>query len=280
MNSSFNKEDQLKAVIRFSDQKFANLLFIPVQVNGKEVIAYFDTGASLSFVSKSLSEELKLPILQSKSHGGNNQGKIFSFPLTEVERILLGSYAIEKLTFGVLPDGALDFGEDENGNRFPASMILGYDVLKDFCFTIHMQRREVVIEPGGSMPLDGSLSWNRFVILEADYLGEKHKIGFDSGHTDTTLDGTWLDRRIDAKKIQTIKTGIGSSSEEDVWVTEKVLLSIKGVEVILSHAEIISGEIKGAESGSLCALLGMDAMEDKVWTMDGKSGYFGIHHIT
>jgi len=266
MSRIFNKEDHLKAVIRFSDQKFANLLFIPVKVKGKEVIAYFDTGASLSFVSKSLSEELKLPPLQSQSHGGNNQGKIFSFPLTEVERILLGGYSIEKLTVGVLPDGALDFGEDEFGNRFPASMILGYDVLKDFCFTIHMQRREVVIEPGGSMPLDGSLSWNRFVILEADYKGEKLKIGFDSGHTDTTLDRTWLDRRLDAKKTQTIKTGIGSSSEEEVWVAKKILLSMKGVEVILSQAEIISGEIPGAESGSLCGLLGMDAMEGEAPT--------------
>lgn len=156
-------------------------------------------------------------------------------------------------------------------------MILGYDVIEKFCFTFHMERRVVFIEPGGKMPEDGSLSCNRFVILEADYRGGKLKIGFDSGHTDSMLDASWLNRGLQSSKVNVMRTGIGSSSEEEVWVTEKVLLTLKGTEVLLEKAEIISGEIKGSESGSLCGLLGMDVLEKKVWTIDGRSGYFSIN---
>jgi len=276
MNKNRNTEDCPDAAIKFSDQRFANLIFFPIQVNGREVTAYFDTGASLSFVSRSLSEELKLPLLESQLRGGNNQGEIRSFPLAEVEKIELGGNCTGRLTVGILPEGALDVGKDEDGNCFPASMILGYDVIERFCFTFHMKSREVFIEPGGRMPEDGSLNWNRFVILKADHKGEKLKIGFDSGHTDSMLDESWLHRTLQSKKNHVRRVGIGSSSEEDVWVTEKVLLTINGSEVVLDHAEIINGEIPGAESGSICGLLGMDALKEKVWTMDGKSGYFSI----
>lgn len=271
------KVESTDPVTAFSDQPFANLIFLPMRVHGREVTAFFDTGASLSFVSKSLSEELQLPLLKAQRRGGNNQGRMFSFPLAVVENMELGGISTGKVTVGILPEGALDMGKDEEGNLFPASMILGYDVLQKFCFTFHMERRVVLIEPGGRMPSEGSLTWNRFMILEAEYNGEKLKIGFDSGHTDSMLDSSWRKRALQRKKDKVMRTGIGSSSEEDVWTTEKLLLTLHGVEVLLEKAEIISGEIPGAESGSICGLLGMDAVEKHVWTMDAMSGYFSIN---
>lgn len=114
MSKDRYKDECPDAAVKFSDQRFSNLIFFPVQVNGREVTAYFDTGASLSFVSRSLSEELKLPLLDSQSRGGNNQGEIFSFPLAEVEKIELGGNCTGKSTVGILPEGALDVGQDEN----------------------------------------------------------------------------------------------------------------------------------------------------------------------
>ena len=37
--------------LRFSDRPFANLIFFPVRLNGAEVMAWFDSGAAMSFVT-------------------------------------------------------------------------------------------------------------------------------------------------------------------------------------------------------------------------------------
>ncbi|MCM1103808.1 MAG: retroviral-like aspartic protease family protein [Clostridium sp.] len=263
-------------VIPFSDQTFENLIFLPITVNDTEVTALFDTGAGMSFLSQSMADRLGDLQTRSSVRGGNNQGVENTYQTVCVNRIQIGTMLLTAQDIGILPDEALNFGEDSRHHVFPASMLLGWDVISQFCWKMDMKQKTAKVSPGGTMPTAESLSWDAFPILPITHSGSVYRVGFDSGHTDSFLDHTWMTRFDKLKAVNTVVHGVGSVSTEEVKMVDVFSFMIGQTPVTLHQIEIAQHPVYGADHDQICGLLGADILCGATWILDYQSRHFSI----
>ena len=55
-----------------------------------------------------------------------------------------------------------------------------------------MEARYVTVSPGGTMPKKGNMRWDAFPEFSIAHDGKAYTVGFDSGHTESFLDNSWL----------------------------------------------------------------------------------------
>jgi len=266
--------------IPFDRTAFANLIFLPVRLGGFPATALFDTGASVSFLSRSAAAAAGVLPLADSARAGNNNGAVLSFQKGRLRALSLGTLTLHDLTVGILEDGALDFNPDEKGRRFPASMLLGWDVISQLCWSFDEASRLLSIGPGGAMPKNSTLTWNRFPILSVRYGQELLPMGLDSGHTETLLDSSWLSRLPKARPSSDTFCGVGACGEEAVHIAPELRFSIGKSSFRLFDLDILSHEIYGAEKGSLCGLLGADLLAGCSWKLDYPSGFFELEKLS
>lgn len=270
MVMQFEKQD----VLSFSSKRFANLIFLPIQLQGMQMTACFDTGASISIITESTAKKLSMKKQNQILPAGNNQGTDLSLETGTLEELCILDRKLTDVCLGILPDRAFDFGQDDDGNSFPADILLGWDIISRFCWHFDMKERCVRIQTGGTMPKSNHMWYDCFLQFPIEYQGIKLIAGFDSGHTETMLDESWMNRIQEKTLLTSTIIGVNSISKEDVYQTLEVSLLVQGEEVILKNIEILSHKIYGAEKTKLCILLGMDIMKDRIWTLDSKSNYF------
>lgn len=260
--------------LSFSEKTFYGLIFLPVQLNGHRLTAMFDTGAGMTVMPQRTAKIIGLKGDGGARRGGNNGGQL-SLETGAVETLRIDAAELRDWTVGILPDGAFDVSQD--GAPFPADLFLGWDVISRFCWEFDMGARQVHISPGGSMPGDHSLTWDRFPIFQVRFAGSNLPLGFDCGHTETMLDLSWKSRLPDLRRETTVTVGIGSTLEESVSLVPRLALSISGTAVTLENVEVLDRPIPGARPGSLTGLLGVDVVQGRRWTLDAKSQFFRLY---
>lgn len=260
--------------LKFCEPGFANLIFLPVQINETVVTALFDTGAQKSFLSESTMLRLGALKNGNPEQAGNNQGNTFRFDTCTCKDIRIGAFSFSNVNIGILPDAFLDFGEDEHNNRFPGQMLLGWDIISQLCWEFDMCGRTVSLREGSSLQDGENLEWNGFPILSLFYKGTKITAGFDSGHTDTVLDRSWKGRVPHAALKQSLISGVGSQQMEDICVTDTFTIQICGHPVVLRDIEILEHTLYGAPDGTISVLLGADILTDAVWKLDPSGSRF------
>lgn len=264
----------LENTVFFSDKKFANLIFIPLKLNGETAVAMFDTGAQISVISESIVKKHNIAKNGETQQGRNNNGASLPFDEGLLKLLEIGNIEIKNTTLGIIPDVAFELGEDSDNNIFPAKMLLGWDVISQICWEFDMNERYVKINKGGVMPKSNAITWKQFPIVDVVFKDEILQMGFDSGHTETLLDNTWL-RRLDQydKKMTKIQ-GIGSSNTEQTYITKNLMLNFNNTSRLFHDIEIMNHKIYGGENNNLVGLLGADFIEGKKWTLDYKSRFF------
>ncbi len=114
-----------------SSSKFANLLFVNVQIGDVRATALFDTGAGMTVIAQSLLHRLHAAPEKEVLRAGNNNGVVRALQTAVIPNIRLGDVCMENCKVLVTDDA--DFAlSDENGRIFPAEMLLGWDVMSRY----------------------------------------------------------------------------------------------------------------------------------------------------
>ena len=107
-----------------SSSKFANLLFVNVQIGDVRATALFDTGAGMTVIAQSLLHRLRAAPEKEVLRAGNNNGVVRALQTAVIPNIRLGDVCMENCKVLVTDDA--DFAlSDENGRIFPAEKLLG-----------------------------------------------------------------------------------------------------------------------------------------------------------
>ena len=107
-----------------SSSKFANLLFVNVQIGNANAAALFDTGAGMTVIAQSLLHRLRAALEKEVLRAGNNNGVVRGLQTAVIPNIRLGDVCMENCKVLVTDDA--DFAlSDENGRIFPAEKLLG-----------------------------------------------------------------------------------------------------------------------------------------------------------
>lgn len=90
-----------------SSSKFANLLFVNVQIGDVRATALFDTGAGMTVIAQSLLHRLHAAPEKEVLRAGNNNGVVRALQTAVIPNIRLGDVSIEKCKVLVTDDADL-----------------------------------------------------------------------------------------------------------------------------------------------------------------------------
>lgn len=261
---------------KLNNNLFDKLIFITVKIDGKDILAMFDTGASISVISRSLANEFNYQNSRSLS-ACNNNGKKFAVETCFFDGIEICGLAIDNIEIGIITDEYLDFGVDDRGRTFPAQMLLGWDVISQFCWRIDTKNQLYGVSECFEKK-ENNLSYSNFPIIKLKYKTEFVLFGFDTGHTDTVLNQTWMTKLDGLLPVDDEFCGVGGTSVERSFVTNNLAVAFEGEQFCLK-ATVLRHNIYGLENSSAVGLLGIDFFENSLFEIDYGNRYFHIEKI-
>lgn len=249
-------------IIKMSKIKIANLFVIDVQFEDKTVPLVYDTGASITVISNSASKLVGAIPTNDSIIGGGNANTCTSLIKSYISSCQIGKTLIENILVVVVPDESLDFGVDESGNRLVVDGFLGWDILQHFKWTIDSQNDTFTIQKPMNLANKGTLDWDNMPIIKAEFNNNQMFFGFDTGNTESMFSHNFIPfLKTKQVKADTI-TGVDGVIEEEVFVAEKIELSI-GKEVIsLNDVSVLQRDIFPTKKYQVMGLLAADIIQN------------------
>lgn len=248
-----------------SEARFANLIFLNVQIQGVEATALFDTGANLTVIAESLLKQCRPDAGGDSLRCGNNNGVVRELRTARLADLQIADRHVKDLRVLVAQDA--DFAiTDTDGTPFPARILLGWDVISRVSWHYTEKPRQLLIgEPECGVRL-GNLTHSRFPVLTAEWDRRTFRAGLDTGHTDTILGAVWKER-LPTKMRSASTVGFGSREETELPYTDSFSFRIGDTPFFLRNLDIAE-TIFGADAETE-VLFGMDVLSGCDWTLDG-----------
>ena len=164
-----------------SSNKFANLLFVNVQIGDVRTTALFDTGAGMTVIAQSLLRRLRAALEKEILRAGNNNGVVRGLQTAVIPNIRLGDVCMENCKVLVTDDA--DFAlSDESGRIFPAEMLLGWDVISRYRWSYSAKDESLSVSLPEKAAEHLSPEIKQGPIVYPEYAGRCFKARVDTGH--------------------------------------------------------------------------------------------------
>lgn len=165
-----------------SSSKFANLLFVNVQIGDVRATALFDTGAGMTVIAQSLLHRLHAAPVKETLRAGNNNGVVRAFQTAVIPGIRIGDICMEKCKVLVADDANFELS-DETGRIFPAEMLLGWDVISLYRWSYSAKDGSLSISLPEKTAEHLSPEIKHGPVVYPEYAGQCFRARVDTGHT-------------------------------------------------------------------------------------------------
>lgn len=245
------------------------LYLVDVSCSNATLPLVFDTGGSISMISKSTAASLCAQQTNETVTGGGNAGIIFTADTVVIPQITIGCAVIEGLKAVVADDQALDFGEDDHGNHFCFNGFLGWDVIQHFKWQFDTQNSSFRMAKPEQVQAESNMEdWDTIPIVHAKLNGKDELFGFDSGNTETILGSKLYPLFADAREVADNFVGVDGVKEEVIRKIENFTIQIGKQKITLHDIPAVNREVFPAKNKEVCGLLAADILQGKNWTMD------------
>lgn len=246
-----------------SEKKFLNLLFPVVRLGDTDAVAMFDTGAGMTLISRGLLQSLNYKA-GDEIACGNNNGMVRKLETAIVTDVSIGDIYIGNLQAIVADEQDFDI-KDDDGNPFPAQLLLGWDVISRFRWSYDKRDDSLTVEESEPANGRGTLEYSNFPIVCAEHERISFRAGIDTGHTESILASIWKERLATASHAaETV--GIGSAESAVLPYAKEFSFIYHGKDFCIHDVDIFE-KIHGAGDKTE-ALFGMDIFRGKSWTLD------------
>ena len=255
------------------------LYLVDVSCDDETFPLLFDTGASMTVVSKSTAERLCAKQTNETVIGGGNAGSRFTAATVLIPRIMIGCAVLKDLKAVVVDDNALDFGEDGHGNHLCINGFLGWDVIQHFRWWFDTQDSCFIMAKPNVAQVESNMeNWDNMPIIRVKLNGKDELFGFDSGNTETVLGNRLYSRLTDAKEVTDSFAGIDGVKEERVRSVENFNVQIGQQIVTLCEVPAVDRQIFPTKNEDICGLLAADILKGRNWTLDYFNRFFEIQN--
>lgn len=252
-----------------SSNVFENLLFVNVNVCGELAVALFDTGAQKTIVSESFLKQCEGEILQESVSAGNNSGHTLRLNTAILKFIKIADKELTNIEVLVLEDDAFDM-EDSEGRKFPADILLGYDVICNFKWNYFPAIKTLTISDSMPIAEKENLIYDVFPAVKITLDEQTYLAGIDTGHTETIIKSSVKVQNAIVTYTADEFVGVGSAKTVRVPIISEVRIRFENTEVTL-HNVTVQEEIYGAPS-EMDLLLGIDFFAADSWELDLPAG--------
>lgn len=262
--------------VAMSHERLANLFLIDLFIGTQAIPFVFDTGASMTVISESVSKLAGAAVLGEPITGGGNANARISASKALIASMRIGEIGVHNLPVSVLPDASLDFGLDEEGRRMIVHGLLGWDVIQHFKWTLDCLNRVIIAEQPIEAEAKGNLFWDNMPIITAVYNNQELHFGFDSGNTESMFSQNFIPLlRTKQEKTDTL-TGVDGTVEESVYVADHIELMIDKTMVELNHISVLKRDIFPARKYKAMGLLAADIIQNRKCIIDSLNNSFEI----
>ena len=248
-----------------SDCRFANLLFVNIQIGNVNATALFDTGAGMTVIKQSLLNRLRAAPEKEPFRAGNNNGVVRAFQTAIIPGIRIGDICTEKCKVLVMDDDYFALS-DEGGRIFPADMLLGWDVISRYRWSYSAKEKSLSVSLPERKAEYPSPEIKQCPVVFPEYAGRRFKAGVDTGHTGTVLGAGWCSRLSDIEYHETEIAGVGASQYKRIPYVRLLRLRFQNQTICLRDVDIFD-ELYGQQA-EIEALLGYDFLEGRDWLLE------------
>jgi len=241
-----------------------NLLLIDLVKEDNSIPFIFDTGATITIISRSTAEKFKAVKKDETVKYSGNSGMKNEASLYKVENICLGDIIIPELTVLVVDDDALCFRIDEDDKLFQANGLLGWDVIQHYrwYYDINSSTLELSESKTNEDISKGIMKeWDNMPLIEVRYNNQLVLFGFDSGNTESILGEKIYSEYTDVKEEIDDFVGVGGMSQEKVKLIDSFKLYIGDKLVAIKNISAINRAVFPSSTAGIYGLLGIDALE-------------------
>ena len=248
-----------------SSSKFANLLFVNLQIGDVRSTALFDTGAGITVIAQSLLYRLCAAPEKEVLRAGNNNGVVRTLQTVVIPNIRLGDVCMENCKVLVTDDA--DFAlSDESGRIFPAEMLLGWDVISRYRWSYSAKDKSLSVCLPEKTAEHLSPEIKHGPVVYPEYAGRCFRARVDTGHTGSILSASWYSRLPDIEYHETEIVGVGSSQYKRIPFVRVLRLRFQNQTIYLQDVDICD-KLYG-QPEEIEALLGYDFLEDRDWLLE------------
>ncbi len=249
-------------VINMPKERLMNLFLINIIIDEESIPLVFDTGASITVISESLAKSVETILLSDSITAGNNTGKNETFFRSIIPKLRIGDNTIENLSLVVLSDDKLDFGIDDRGNRLIVNGFLGWDVIKNFKWTIDPDKKTYTVEKPKFYENKGLLYWDNMPIINVKYSTNQMYFGFDSGNTESMFSKEFIPFLETQEENTDEIVGIGGTVKEDVYLVNNIKLNISNKEIRLNNISALKRDLFPTKDFKVMGLLAADILQN------------------
>ena len=249
--------------IPVSDKKFLNYIFIGIVVGDKPVTAMFDTRGN-TLIPQSLADELDLTYLDKEPID-----EVKGFRRAKLKNMAIGGLKLEGVPVVVCEDKVIDLGEDQFGNKFPADMVLGWNIISQFVFRGDLRKGVLEVQTSDFKKPRNKEKTNTLV-FNIVFEGERYKAALDSSRPTSLISENISKKLRPASKDieQTIK--ILDIDHEDVIYESKFSFKIDDNTVNIPSTQVD----KSLNDKDIQVIFGADLLRLTSWAMYNPLGYF------
>lgn len=233
-----------KAVCTLPIGHLDSLLLIPINETHDAIPLVFDSGASITLISRSTAKKLNAIAQSETVKGAGNAGVQFTADTVIIPRFAIGTHIVEDLKAVVTEDETLDFGTDEQGTHFIINGLLGWDVLAHFAWRYENGKSVMTI----SEPVEGKKStemadWDHMPILCATLFDTEVRFGFDSGNTNTVLGDRYFQMLSSETEYTETTVGVDGTRAENVRKAADFQIKIGSCKVELRDVPAVNRRV-------------------------------------
>ncbi len=249
--------------------RLAGLYLIDVTANASIIPLVFDTGASMSVVTKTAAKALGAQTTGAYVTGSGNAGSPFTVETVLIPELRLGQNTLNGVQALVLEDAALDFGLDDDGTPIRFNGLLGINIIRNFTWHFDAPSSSFIMDKPVERQVTANMEpWDNMPIVRVLVDGREELFGFDSGNTRTILGDRLYPLFADAKEDTDTFAGVDGKKEESVRRAESFTLTIGSQVINLTDAPVVNRPVFPAKDKRICGLLASDILDGKSWTFD------------
>ncbi|BFL72910.1 MULTISPECIES: hypothetical protein [Anaerococcus] len=213
-----------------SDKKYLNYIFIESAIDGKVVTTMFDTRGN-TLIKKSIADQINVSYIDNKpidEKRGWRRARV---------DMRIGGLEIGSAPVIIANDDSFDLMQDPQGNKFPADMILGWNIISQLCFRGDLRKGDFEVQID-DFRKSKSKDQQNAPVLYIEFEGEKILAALNSSLPVTNVSQEIFDKIVDKKDTKKTIEMLGLNESENLSYETTLRFKIDQDEISLKGAQL------------------------------------------
>lgn len=251
---------------------------ITVKINGIEVNLLFDTGSMATVLSYEIAKKCGVIVdsQQSTLEGQDAAGNIINPMPAQIKNIKINEIVIENKMCLLLPSEMLEFGVDEYGKVRRIDGAIGWDIIKNFKWTIDSKEKKIIVETLKPNAEIKNFCCDFYPMVNVSYEGKSMCLGLDTGANGTVFRKSMASElgKLEKSNIKTYSAG--NIIQEEGFVIPKLDLYINKELVKIENATVREQLHNNTNNFMLPGVIGFDICKNKKMVIDFPNRLFSL----